>query len=368
MERKDLRIRRLIEEATDQGLRHDLDLWPAIHGQLRGGQGRTPGLALVRGGSLMRKAPVFLIAVVALVVATTGTAIAIPAVRAQVARWLGFGVEQQETLPPLIACVLADRAPWEVPLHEWFEMYTVEFPQARWEAVAQAEAQGLALPEPGSRISCADGRDLPVPGYLPEGYRWQSVERLQGDFSLAHQGLLSLGSGSATGGSPAGRGNPLPPFDRDVSSYLIGGDRADRLLILAQFQGDAGEGVLLQAYHVVSPERQPANGAAAAPSGSVHTPTPVASYYDAKIQVGVVVRPATDEQGLVFVVGPCELQETMIGDVQGLWYRGTWNASGQWLDDGTTSLIWQRGNMTYQLTGQEVSLADLVRVAESMPS
>ncbi len=31
-----MRIRRLIVEATDQGLPRDLDLWPAIEGRLRG--------------------------------------------------------------------------------------------------------------------------------------------------------------------------------------------------------------------------------------------------------------------------------------------------------------------------------------------
>ncbi|HPL29354.1 MAG TPA: hypothetical protein PLG21_14995 [Anaerolineae bacterium] len=324
----------------------------------------------------MRRVPVFLIAVVALVVAT-GAVIAMPAVRAQVAKWLGFGVEQQETLPPWIARVLG-RAPWEMPPDKkWFEMYTIEFPQARWEAVAQAEAQGLAVPEPGSRISLADGSALPIPGYLPEGYRWQGVTCLQSDTqkavapSLGHQGsLLSLGSRSATGGSPADSHNPHPPYDANVSNYLIGGDRADHLLMLAQFEGDAPEEVLFQAYHVVAPDRQPANGAAAAavPSDSALTPTPVASYYQAKIQVGVVVRPATDQKRLVFLVGPCELHETTVGGVQGLWYRGTWNAAGQWVDDRTTSLIWQHEGLTYQLTGQEVTLADLVRIAESMPS
>ncbi len=70
----------------------------------------------------------------------------------------------------------------------------------------------------------------------------------------------------------------------------------------------------------------------------------------------------------MFLVGPCELHETTVGNAQGLWYRGTWNAAGQWVDDGTTSLIWQHGSMTYQLTGQGVTLADLVRIADSMPN
>ncbi len=41
----------------------------------------------------------------------------------------------------------------------------------------------------------------------------------------------------------------------------------------------------------------------------------------------------------MFLVGACELHETMVGDAQGLWCRGAWNAAGQWVDDGTTSLI-----------------------------
>ncbi len=38
MERKELRIRQLIEEATDQRLRRDVDLWPALYSTLQAGQ------------------------------------------------------------------------------------------------------------------------------------------------------------------------------------------------------------------------------------------------------------------------------------------------------------------------------------------
>ena len=93
MERKELRIRRLIVEATDQGLRPDLDLWPAIRGELRGGQDRTQGPAFLRGGSLMRKTFAFLIVAIAFLVVAIGAMIAVPAARAtaeSVVRRLGL--------------------------------------------------------------------------------------------------------------------------------------------------------------------------------------------------------------------------------------------------------------------------------------
>jgi len=56
----------------------------------------------------------------------------------------------------------------------------------------------------------------------------------------------------------------------------------------------------------------------------------------------------------------------MVGEIPARWYRGTWNAAGEWVEDGTISLIWKQDGLTYQLTGQELTLAELVRVAESL--
>lgn len=313
----------------------------------------------------MKKVSVPLVSVVALVTVVAGI-LAVPSVRAQVASWLGFGIEQREALPPLIGRVL-NRAPWDVPDEQPFEMYTVGVPQARREWVAQALAQGLTAPAPGGWITFPDGTVLPVPEYLPEGYRWQGVAALHGAGPPAHgdRNLLWLGSGSAAGGGT----EPLPPYDRGIAQYLIGGDPEDHLLLLARLRGDGGQGLLFQSYHVVSEGTRPADPhVTRAPSGGVRTPTPPASYYEPKVQVGLIVREAADQEGLVFLVGQGELGEITVAGQAGIWYRGTWDASGRWVDGGVINLVWQHGDVTYQLTGQGMELAELVRVAESLPA
>lgn len=301
----------------------------------------------------------FALAAIAALVIGVSTVAFVPSVRAQVAVWLGFGFERQETLPPLIVKVL-DRAPWDMPGDSSFEMFTVEIPKERWASIQGAE---FPTPEPGTRIPFPNGNALPVPSYLPEGYRWQGVTAMQGDLRVL--GFPSLGSQSGAGG-----GARLPPYDRNVVNYLIGGDRANRLLLLAQFRGDLDRGLLFQAYHVVSPEKQPPTPVEEAtpdsPPGVVPTPTPGPSYYAAKTQVGLVIQPAEGQEGLVFLVGPGALHETTVSERAAWWYQGTWNAAGQWVEDGTISLIWEQDDLTYQLTGQELALAELVRVAGSL--
>lgn len=320
----------------------------------------APGVGRINqifeGGLTVKKG--FVLAAIAALVIGISTVGFVPSVRAQVAAWLGFGFEQQETLQPLIVRVL-DRAPWE-PGDTSFEMFTIGIPKERW---AQFEEAGFSTPEPGTWIPLPNDNALPVPGYLPEGYRWQGVTAMQGDLRVL--GFPSLGSQSGAGG-----GSLLPPYDSDVVDYLIGGDRANRLLLLAQFKGDLDRGLLFQAYHVVSPEKQPPtpieDATSDSPPGIVLTPTPGPSYYAEKTQVGLVIQPAEGQEGLVFLVGPGELHETMVGEIPARWYRGTWNAAGEWVEDGTISLIWKQDRLTYQLTGQELTLAELVRVAESL--
>ena len=320
----------------------------------------APGVGRINqifeGGLTMKKG--FVLAAIAALVIGISTVGFVPSVRAQVAAWLGFGFEQQETLQPLIVRVL-DRAPWE-PGDTSFEMFTIGIPKERW---AQFEETGFSTPEPGTWIPLPNGNALPVPGYLPEGYRWQGVAPMRDD-------LMALGFAAVGSQSGAGGGSPLPPYDSDVVNYLIGGDRANRLLLLAQFKGDLDRGLLFQAYHVVSPEKQPPtpieDATSDSPPGIVPTPTPGPSYYAEKTQVGLVIQPAEGQEGLLFLVGPGELHETMVGEIPARWYRGTWNAAGEWVEDGTISLIWKQDSLTYQLTGQELTLAELVRVAESL--
>ena len=309
------------------------------------------------GGLTMKKG--FALAAIVALGIVTGTVAFVPSVRAQVAVWLGFGFEQQETLPPLIVKVL-DRAPWDTPEGTSFEMFTFEIPEQRWTIL---EGTGFSTPELGVRIPLANGNTLPVPAYLPEGYRWQGVAPMRDE-------LIALGFAPMASQGAAGGGSPLSSYDSDVVNYLIAGNRADRLLIFAQFKEDWDQGLLFQAYHVVSPARQPParleDVTPGSPPAIVPTPTPVPSYYAAKTQVGLVIQPAEEQEGLTFLVGPGELYETSVGGRAAWWYQGTWNPAGEWVEDETISLIWEQDGLTYQLTGQELALAELVRVAESL--
>lgn len=304
------------------------------------------------------------LAIVLFVVAISAVAF-VPSVRAQVASWLGFEVAQQATLSNLVVRVL-DHAPWDAPAGASFEVLTLEIPQARWAFVERAQGEGFSMPEPGTWIDVPAGRSLPVPAYLPEGYRWQSMATL-GENTVLTTGLVPLGSQSAAGG-----GARLPAYDRKVVNYLIGGDPADHLLILTQVAGDLEAGLLFQAYHVVSPQKQPPSpgedrSPATPPSSVVPTPTSVPAYYAAKVQVGIVVERVEGREGLVFLAGPGHLHETMVGSTRALWYNGTWNEAGQWMEESAVNLIWEEGGFTYQLTGQDLPLEELIRVAESLP-
>ncbi|MDY7042452.1 MAG: hypothetical protein SVX38_16485, partial [Chloroflexota bacterium] len=312
---------------------------------------------IFKGGLTMKKG--FALAAIVTLVIAVSTVAFVPSVRAQVAAWLGFGFEQQETLPPLIVKVL-DRAPWDMPGDASFEMFTFEIPEERW---ARFEGAGFSTPQRGTRIPLPNGNTLPVPGYLPEGYRWQGVAPMQ-------DALMALGFSPVARQSEAGGGYPLPPYDPNVVNYLIGGNCANQLLLLAQFKGDLDPGLLFQAYHVISPAKQPPapveDVTSDSPLGIVPTPTPGPSFYAAKTQVGLVIQPAEGQEGLVFLVGPGELHETSVGGRAAWWYAGTWNAAGEWVEHGTINLIWEQDGLTYQLTGQELALEELMHVAESL--
>ena len=312
---------------------------------------------IFEGGLTMKKG--FALAALAALTIAVSTALFVPSVRAQVAAWLGFGFEQQETLPPLLVKVLA-RAPWDTPEGTSFEMFTFQIPEERW---AQFEGSGFSTLQPGTRIPLPNGNTLSVPGYRPEGYRWQGVVPMQ-------DALMALGFSPVASESGAGGGSSLPPYDSDIVNYLIGGNRANQFLLLAQFKGDLDPGLLFQAYHVMSPAKQSPTSVEDATSNSppeiVPTPTPGTSFYAAKTQVGLVIQPAEEQEGLVFLLGQGELHETTVGETSAWWYQGTWNAVGEWVEDGTISLIWEQDGLTYQLTGQELTLGELVCVAESL--
>jgi len=315
---------------------------------------------LSKGCMTMRRRFVFAIVIASLT--TISTVALVPPVRAQVAAWLGFGLRKQDRLPPLVVKVL-DRAPWDTEGDASFEMLTFEIREGRW---SQLEGATFAIPQPGALIPLFEGKTLPVPRYLPEGYHWQGVAN-SGDA----RAWMALSFAPVAGQSSAGGGSPLPPYDHDIVNYLVGGNEEDDLLLLAQFRGNLEPALLFQAYHVMSPERHAPAAVSGVPMdslpGVVPTPTPSASFYAARTQVGVVVQPAEDQEGLVFLVGRGELHETAIRGSVAWWYQGAWNAAGDWAEDAAVNLIWEEAGSTYQLIGQGLPLTELVSIAESLP-
>lgn len=261
-----------------------------------------------------------------------GIMFAIPQTRAVLAAWLGFSFEQQVELQPLAVAVLDHD--WRSPLVEAgdqsFEVYSVEFPEKRWTLI---EVSGFSTPDPGSRVVLPNGGDFPIPSYLPPGYRWQDIAAMQGN-------LVELGFPSLAHQSWAGGGSPMPPYNFRVD-YLLGGDREDRVLILAQFQTEGQQGWVFQAFH----------------ADEAH--------------FGLVIQPAEKEEseGVVFLVGSGDLQEVRVNTLPAWWYCGTWNAAGEWVTDNTWSnLVWEQEGRVYHLVGQDLPLKELISIATSLPS
>jgi len=259
-----------------------------------------------------------------------GVMFAIPQTRAVLAAWLGFSFEQQVELQPLAVAVLDHD--WRSPLAEAgeqsFEVYSVKFPQKRWTLI---EESGFSTPDPGSRVMLPDGGDFPIPSYLPTGYHWQGIATMRGN--LAELGFPSLAHQSWTGG-----GSPMPPYNLSVD-YLVGGDRRDRVLILAQFQTEGQQGLVFQAFHA------------------------------AETHFGLVIQPAEKEvsEGVVFLVGSGDLQEVRVNTLPAWWYCGTWNVTGEWDTNNIWSnLVWEQEGRIYHLIGQDLPLEELVSIATSM--
>jgi len=261
-----------------------------------------------------------------------GIIFAIPQTRAVLAAWLGFSFEQQVELQPLAVAVLDHD--WRSPLveagNQSFEVYSVEFPEKRWTLI---EASGFSTPEPGDRVMLPNDGDFPIPSYLPAGYRWQGIVAMEGN--LMELGFPSLAHQSWTGG-----GSPMPQYDLRID-YLVGGDRMDRLLILTQLQTEGQQGLVFQAFHA------------------------------AETHFGLVIQPAekTESEGVVFLVGSGDLQEVIVNTLPAWWYRGTWNAAGEWVTDNTWgNLVWGQEGRAYHLAGQDLPLEELVSIATSLPS
>lgn len=261
-----------------------------------------------------------------------GMIVAVPEARTVLAAWLGLSFEQRTALPPLAVKVLDHdgRSPLAEASDRSYEAYLIDLPQKRW---AMIEEAGFSIPAPGSRIMLPNGGDFPVPGYLPAGYHWQDIVAMDG--AVQGLGLPSLAHQRWAGGGP-----PMPPYNLRVD-YLIGGNRTDRLLVLAQFQIKDRQGLVFRTFHA------------------------------AETHFGLIIQPAepsADLAGIVFLVGPGNIQKVSLGALIGWTYRGTWGAAGEWVPDAPwNNLVWEQEGCIYHLTGQEVPFEELVSIATSIP-
>jgi len=298
------------------------------------------------------------------------TLLLIPDTREALATFFGFRIDEPERLEPVVVEVaqgsLVMRDERLPGMDAGYEVQIVEVPDSRWDLYQEQRAAGFSMPQPGGDIVLDGGRIMPVPAVLPEGFEWQGV--VVPNSSTVHQrGIASFGSTRGGGGGTA----TLPAFDRSFAAYLIGGDPADHLLLLAQFDPSTLGGLAVRAFQITSPPSLPpaksdAQGASNSASQIVPTPTQVPSFYEWKTQLGYIVQQGTEEQEDLIVVAR-GAQEIIVNGTTGFWYQGTWAPDGDWIQDSDiTSLTWKQSGYVYQLSGQGVSLEDLVAVAASV--
>ena len=263
----------------------------------------------------------------------------------------GWAFDQSASLP---VTLVSNGARWLGPSNALYEYTIFQVQQERWQ---NSERFSLPRPTPGAAIPLSDGRVLPIPAYLPTGFRWQGIAALQ------DPGVGSGPIGSTSGG---GGGSNLPwarfpAYNRRMEAYLVGGDAADRFLILTQLRLDGHPGVGISSFQFEIPAQ------AVPPMGSA-TPTPPAPADAAKLAALLLAQPASSGAAVTVRIGTQAVQETMVHGKAARWFHGVWAADGRWLDTDTwTTLVWEQGDLLYQLAGQQLSLAELIRVAESLP-
>src|SRR5258708_17579151 len=98
---------------------------------------------------------------------------------------------------------------------------------------------GFNPPQLGAMLPLPNGRQLPVPAFLPEGYEWQ-------DARAGNASFMDLGFPQFMSGSGGGGGKPLPIYDRSFVAFLVGGDENDHLFILTQFSQPCAQGLSVQ--------------------------------------------------------------------------------------------------------------------------
>jgi hypothetical protein len=324
--------------------------------------------ARVRAEAARQRPPARLITrrrllVAGLAAATVGGAtLAAPHARAALGGLLGLAPPPPTTAPlaveramPLPFAVGGSRPGWQGPDNAQREYYLHTLLQERWALNARFGTR--AAPPAGSIVALSGGRPLPIPGYLPADFEWQGIMVSDGGppNTIPYEYIGQGGGGGGGGGSGLPWERPLR-YDHRVAAYLIGGDPTDRFLILQQLRPDPQRGVIVSAFQMdVPPQASPR---ANAPSGSSGQRTALV----------ILVEPARDYAGLAVQVGPNALHATTVGGATAWWFGGQWDATGQWIDDGRwISLVWSRDGDIYCLSGQDLGLTEVLRVAESLP-
>jgi hypothetical protein len=288
--------------------------------------------------------------------AVGGAVLVVPQTRAAVAEIVGWRAASRAT--PLPIAMTGGQLGWVGPDDAQREFSLRTIAHERWTDLARFPAPE---PTPGNIVTLPGGRLLPVPGTLPAEFTWQGI--IASDSSnpnsvpFMYRGQSELRGGGGGSGLPWER--PLQ-YDRYVAVYLIGGDPTDRLLVLQQLKPDARGEVAISAFQMeVLPQIAPV-----LPPGV----TAQSGIYGARTILGLLVEPARDKAGLTVQAGPNALHSTIVAGAAAWWFSGEWAADGHWLDDGTwISVVWSRDGFIYCLSGQQLGLDELLRVAESLP-
>jgi len=293
-----------------------------------------------------------------------GATLAAPHARAALSGLLGLAPPSLTTAPivverttPLPFAMAGNHPGWQGPDDAQREFYLGTLIHERWTLDPRFGA-GIGPPA-GSIVALPAGHSLPIPGYLPTDFRWQGITVSAGDAAnTIPYPFLGQASGGAAGG---GGGSGLPwerplQYDHRVAAYLIGGDPTDRFLILQQLRPDPQHRVIVSAFLMDAPPQMPPD------------PNAQPRSYGQRTVLGILVEPARDEAGLAVQVGPNALHATTVSGAAAWWFGGQWDEGGQWIDDGHwISLVWPRDGDIYCLSGQDVGLTELLRVAESLP-
>lgn len=290
-----------------------------------------------------------------------GAALAAPQARAAFAALLGGTPSTRALSAPVVERgtrlpldLTANPHYWVGPEKAQRAYFLTHIYRERW-----AQRQQLQTPpQAGDIVALPNGSQLPIPAYLPDPFRWQGLTATN-EVNVPFQYITEKNGGGGGSGLPWEK---FPAYDNTIGTYLIGGDPHDHFIILQQFRVNPDEAIIVSTFQMVVPTVVPPQGSPKA--------QPSAGLYGERTTLGVIVEPARDDQvGITVQAGPGSLQATTVAGATAWQFGGVWTADGQWHDDGTwRSLVWSRDGYLYCLSAEQLTAAELRRVAESLPA